>query len=184
MDGTVFMFSVAISERIVVPRGESASPYRAQPVVSNTRVGHRHRMQRSNTSQAISNVLRSHRIISTRDPHSQITQPLDVLIFGPLTSAYQRLVSHAAERWDAVDKAHFRRLYAWARDKVLTQMAARKAFLDRLLLRSAQVQIMFMPTSWSLQDVVAPTAAGDHDTLGFGIQRHTWVCAQHTRSPT
>lgn len=57
-------------------------------------------------------------------------QPLDVSIFGPLTSAYRRLVSHAAEHLDAIDKAQFGTFYAEARSKVLTQSAARKAFSD------------------------------------------------------
>ena len=56
-------------------------------------------------------------------------QPLDVSIFGPLTSACRRLVSSAAESVGAtIDRSQFGTVYAQAREKILTQSAARKAF--------------------------------------------------------
>ena len=58
-------------------------------------------------------------------------EALDVSIFDPLTSSYWRLVSSAAESVGATfDKARFGPFYARAREIVLTQSAARKAFFD------------------------------------------------------
>ncbi|CDW99812.1 hypothetical protein [Sporisorium scitamineum] len=114
---------------------------------------------RSHTSQAFCDVLWSHRIIPYLLPpqSTHVMQPLDVSIFGPLTSAYCRVqathgpstsyatlaigryadyllagasVAQPAEHVDSIDKAQFGTLYAQARSKVLTQSAARKAFSD------------------------------------------------------
>ncbi|CDU23859.1 related to transposase [Sporisorium scitamineum] len=59
-------------------------------------------------------------------------QPLDVLIFGPLTTAYQHLVTELAPHVAAagIDKAQFRSLYAQAQATTLTSAAAKKAFQD------------------------------------------------------
>lgn len=57
-------------------------------------------------------------------------QPLDVSVFGPLTGQYRRLVNAAAEHIDAIDKALFATLYSQAREKVMTQTAAWKAFAN------------------------------------------------------
>ena len=78
-------------------------------------------------------MLWSHRIIPyVLPPHaSHVMQPLDVSIFGPPSSAYRRLVSHAAEDVGVViDKARFGAFYVQARAQVFTQSAARKAFSD------------------------------------------------------
>ena len=56
-------------------------------------------------------------------PHcTHVMQPLDVSIFGPLTSAYQHLVTELALHVAAsgIDKVQFGSLYAQARAKTLT----------------------------------------------------------------
>ena len=88
---------------------------------------------RSYTSQSFCDVLWSHRIIPfLLPPHAaHVMQPPGVSIFGPMTSTYRGLVSSAAESVGAtIDKAQFASFYAHARETVLTQSAARKAFSD------------------------------------------------------
>ncbi|SJX66448.1 related to transposases [Sporisorium reilianum f. sp. reilianum] len=86
----------------------------------------------SHTSKVFCNVLWSHQIILYLLPaHAMhIMQPLDVLIFGPLTAAYCHIINTATEHVDAIDKAQFRTFYTQAWEKVLMQSAAWKAFLD------------------------------------------------------
>lgn len=87
----------------------------------------------SHTSKPFCDALWSHRIIPfVLPPHTtHVMQPLEVSIFSRLTSAYRRLVSSAAESVGAtIDKAQFASFYAHARETVLTQSAARKAFSD------------------------------------------------------
>ncbi|SJX66299.1 related to transposase [Sporisorium reilianum f. sp. reilianum] len=86
----------------------------------------------SHTSEAFCNVLWLHQIIPYLLPaHTMhIMQLLDILIFGPLTAAYCHIVNTAAEHVDTIDKVQFGTFYAQAREKVLTQSAARKAFSD------------------------------------------------------
>ena len=94
-------------------------------------------------------------------------EALDVSIFDPLTSSYWRLVSSAAESVGATfDKARFGPFYARAREIVLTQSAARKAFSDsgitvnpdrdkvlcRLACRSTPSEASRMP----LQEITIP----------------------------
>ncbi|SJX63439.1 related to transposase [Sporisorium reilianum f. sp. reilianum] len=57
-------------------------------------------------------------------------QPLDVLIFGPLTAAYCCIINTAAEHVDAVNKVQFGTFYTQAWEKVLMQSATQKAFSD------------------------------------------------------
>ncbi|SJX66004.1 related to transposase [Sporisorium reilianum f. sp. reilianum] len=87
---------------------------------------------RSHTSKAFCNVLWSHQIVPYLLPAhaTHIMQPLDVSIFSPLMAAYCRIVNTATGHMDTVDKVQFRTFYAQAREKVLTQSAARKAFSD------------------------------------------------------
>lgn len=63
---------------------------------------------------------------------THVMQPLDVSIFGPLTSAYCRLVTAAAPHVpeSGIDRALFTDLYAQAREQTITSSAARKAFND------------------------------------------------------
>lgn len=64
-------------------------------------------------------------------PHStHIMQPLDVSIFGPLTQAYRDQVMELGEEANKIDRAQFASIYATARAKAITQMAARKAFVE------------------------------------------------------
>ena len=64
-------------------------------------------------------------------PHStHIMQPLDVSIFGPLTRAYRDQVMELGAEASKIDRALFASLYATARAKTITQMAARKAFVE------------------------------------------------------
>jgi hypothetical protein len=64
-------------------------------------------------------------------PHStHIMQPLDVSIFGPLTRAYRDQVMELGDEGKRIDRALFASMYATARAKTITQMAARKAFVD------------------------------------------------------
>ena len=57
-------------------------------------------------------------------------QPLDVSIFGPLTAAYRRAVADVAQYMPSagINKAQFGNLYSHASTKVLTSVAANKAF--------------------------------------------------------
>ncbi|SJX65021.1 related to transposase [Sporisorium reilianum f. sp. reilianum] len=63
---------------------------------------------------------------------THIMQPLDVSIFGPLTAAYQCLVTELAPHLAAtgINKVQFGTLYAQAQAKVLTSAAAMRAFQD------------------------------------------------------
>ena len=125
--------------------------------------------RRSHTSQAFCDDLWSHRIIPYVLPRhaTHVVQPLDVSIFGPLTSAYRRLVSSATESVGAtIDKAQVGTFYAQVREKILTQSAARKAFSDsgitvnpdrdkvlcRLACRSTPSEASRMP----LQEITIP----------------------------
>jgi hypothetical protein len=64
-------------------------------------------------------------------PHStHIMQPLDVSIFGPLTRAYRDQVMELGDAANRIDRALFATMYATAREKTITQMAARKAFME------------------------------------------------------
>ncbi|SJX62091.1 related to transposase [Sporisorium reilianum f. sp. reilianum] len=64
-----------------------------------------------------------------------VMQPLDVSIFGPITAAYQHLVTQFAPHVDAagINKAQFSMLYTQAQVKMLTLAAAKKAFQDTRL---------------------------------------------------
>ena len=61
---------------------------------------------------------------------THIMQPLDVSIFGPLTAAYRRAVADVAQYMPSagINKAQFGNLYSHASTKVLTSVAANKAF--------------------------------------------------------
>ncbi|CBQ69896.1 related to transposases [Sporisorium reilianum SRZ2] len=61
---------------------------------------------------------------------THVMQLLDVSIFSLLTASYRRLVSEAAEHVDAIDKLMFGTMYAQARETVLMQARAHKAFSD------------------------------------------------------
>ncbi|SPO28681.1 related to transposase [Ustilago trichophora] len=61
---------------------------------------------------------------------THVMQPLDVSIFGPLSASVKRLISDAATHVSDIDKPMFVTMYAQAREKVLTQAQARKAFSD------------------------------------------------------
>ena len=134
----------------------------------------------SHTSQAFCDVLWSHRTIPfLLPPHvTHVMQPLHVSIFGPLTSAYQRLVSHSAESVGAfIDKAQFGSVYAQSRAQVLTQSAARKAFSDsgitlnpspdKVLRRLAGGSTSSMQVSrMQLQELAVPrSASAFNDTI-------------------
>ena len=63
---------------------------------------------------------------------THIMQPLDVSIFGPLTAAYQQAVADVSQYMPSsgIDKVQFGNLYSHAWMKVLTSVAAKKAFQD------------------------------------------------------
>lgn len=87
----------------------------------------------SHISDAIIDVFWSRRIVPLLLPaHStHVMQPLDVSIFGPLTAAYRHIINDVAHDVSRdIDRAEFATIYAQARSKVLTPMAARKAFVD------------------------------------------------------
>lgn len=111
-------------------------------------------------------------------PHStHLLQPLDISIFGPLTSTYCRIINNvAAHVHDDIDKAQFRTFYAQAREQVLTQMAARMAFSssgitvmpspEKVLARLAGGTSSGMPQRLPLQEIAVPrTNAAVNATL-------------------
>ena len=94
--------------------------------------GH-HRWPPITHKPVICDVVWSHRIIAFLLPRhaTHVLQPLNASIFGPLTSTYRRWVSSTAESVGAtIDKVQFGSLYAQAREKVVTQSAARKTLSD------------------------------------------------------
>ncbi|SPO23066.1 related to transposases [Ustilago trichophora] len=206
MDETGFMFGQAGSERIIVPSGEPAARYKAQPgtresatiiecigsggqvlsplIITKGRVhtvGEQRRMEgvpaswrfaktdngwtshalglewletifepetrpstpstwrlliidghKSHTSEPFLNLCWNRNIIPFLLPAhaTHVMQPLDVSIFGPLSASVKRLILDAATHVSDIDKPMFVTMYAQAREKVLTQARARKAFSD------------------------------------------------------
>ncbi|SPO21142.1 related to transposases [Ustilago trichophora] len=206
MDETGFMFGQAGSERIIVPSGEPAAWYKAQPgtresatiiecigsggqvlsplIITKSRVhtvGEQRRMEgvpaswrfaktdngwtshalglkwletifepetrpstpstwrlliidghKSHTSELFLDLCWNRNIIPFLLPAhaTHVMQPLDVSIFGPLSASVKRLISDAATHVSDIDKPMFVTMYAQAREKVLTQARARKAFSD------------------------------------------------------
>ncbi|SPO20076.1 related to transposases [Ustilago trichophora] len=206
MDETGFMFGQAGSERIIVPSGEPAARYKAQPgtrelatiiecigsggqvlsplIITKGRVhtvGEQRQMEgvpgswrfaktdngwtshalglewletifepetrpstpstwrlliidghKSHTSELFLDLCWNRNIIPFLLPAhaTHVMQPLDVSIFGPLSASVKRLISDAATHVSDVDKPMFVTMYAQAREKVLMQARARKAFSD------------------------------------------------------
>lgn len=85
------------------------------------------------TSMEFLDSLWSHCIIPFLLPShpTHLMQLLDVLIFGPLTAAYNWLVNNvAAHVGSKMDKSNFSIIYAQAWARVITQAAAQKALSD------------------------------------------------------
>ncbi|SPO24638.1 related to transposase [Ustilago trichophora] len=206
MDETGFMFGQARSERIIVPSGEPAARYKAQPGTRESAtiikcigsggqvlspliitkgwvhtVGEQRQMEgvpgswrfaktdngwtshalglewletifepetrpstpstwrlliidghKSHTSAPFLDLCWNRNLIPFLLPAhaTHVMQPLDVSIFGPLSASVKRLILDAATHVSDVDKPMFVTMYAQAREKVLTQARAWKAFSD------------------------------------------------------
>ncbi|CBQ67492.1 related to transposase (C-terminal fragment), partial [Sporisorium reilianum SRZ2] len=117
---------------------------------------------------------------------THVMQPLNVSIFGLLTGSYRRLVAEVAEHMDGIDKAQFGSFYAQAREKVLTQARAQKAFSDsgisldpslekvlRCLASGSIAANTSTPQHQPLQEIAGPClASAFNTTLNIALNTH------------
>ncbi|KAJ1022443.1 hypothetical protein NDA16_003432 [Ustilago loliicola] len=174
MDESGYRFGQGGSERVLVPDGDKAALFKAQPgsqekvfdATTRLSMPSEYRLLIVNshglhTNLTFINTCWSHCIIPfLLPPHStHILQPLDVSIFGPLTTAYRWIINNVAAHVDSnINKAQFGTFYAQAREQALTQMTARKAFsnLGITTTPSAEKVLARLPSSTTQMPQIPP----------------------------